>query len=136
MTAPGCWPRSVTTCAAITRMRLRAEVHRGRCPSQTARLADLDQMRSMLESVLSFLRNDRKLKNHDAESTSQAHAARHQPIRDMGHNVTYAVPIMPWSRRVPTTCIAASPTSWRNAVRFGSEPRSASRYRRQRDHSM
>ena len=44
----------------ITRMRLRAEfiedeTHRHRM------LRDLDQMRSMLESVLSFLRNDRKL---------------------------------------------------------------------------
>ena len=44
----------------ITRMRLRCEfiedeTHRGRM------LADLDQMRSMLESVLSFLRNSSKL---------------------------------------------------------------------------
>jgi signal transduction histidine kinase len=46
----------------ITRMRLRSEfieddVHR------SFMLGDLDQMRSMLESVLSFLRNDRKLES-------------------------------------------------------------------------
>jgi signal transduction histidine kinase len=46
----------------ITRMRLRAEfieddTHRSRM------LRDLEQMRSMLEAVLSFLRNDRKLES-------------------------------------------------------------------------
>jgi len=41
-------------------MRLRSESSRTK-PIAAGMLCDLDQMRSMLESVLSFLRNDRKL---------------------------------------------------------------------------
>ena len=70
----------------ITRLRLRSEfiedeAHRGRM------LADLDQMRSMLESVLSFLRNDRKLEAMtlvDIASTLQLVADQ---FADMGHKV-------------------------------------------------
>ena len=75
----------------ITRMRLRSEfieddVHRARM------LADLDQMRSMLESVLSFLRNDRRLEAMtlvDIASTLQLVADQ---FADMGHKVNYVGP--------------------------------------------
>jgi signal transduction histidine kinase len=75
----------------ITRMRLRSEfieddVQRGRM------LRDLDQMRSMLESVLSFLRNDRKLESMtlaDIASTLQLVADQ---FADMGHKVAYDGP--------------------------------------------
>ena len=75
----------------ITRMRLRAEfieddVHRNRM------LGDLDQMRSMLESVLSFLRNDRKLESMtliDIASTLQLVTDQ---FADMGHKVAYDGP--------------------------------------------
>jgi signal transduction histidine kinase len=75
----------------ITRMRLRAEfiddeVHRHRM------MSDLDQMRSMLESVLSFLRNDRKLEAMtltDIASTLQLVADQ---FADIGHNVAYEGP--------------------------------------------
>jgi signal transduction histidine kinase len=72
----------------ITRMRLRAEfidddMHRHRM------MSDLDQMRSMLESVLSFLRNDRRLEAMtltDIASTLQLVADQ---FADTGHKVTY-----------------------------------------------
>jgi signal transduction histidine kinase len=75
----------------ITRMRLRAEfiedeVHRHRM------MGDLDQMRAMLESVLSFLRNDRKLEAMtltDIASTLQLVADQYA---DIGHKVTYEGP--------------------------------------------
>ena len=75
----------------ITRMRLRAEfiedeVHRHRM------MSDLDQMRSMLESVLSFLRNDRKLEAMtltDIASTLQLVADQ---FSDIGHKVAYEGP--------------------------------------------
>jgi len=75
----------------ITRMRLRAEfiedeVHRHRM------MGDLDQMRSMLESVLSFLRNDRKLEAMtltDIASTLQLVADQYA---DIGHKVIYEGP--------------------------------------------
>src|SRR4029077_12127402 len=46
----------------ITRMRLRSEFIED-AGHRFHMLSDLDQMRSMLESVLSFLRNDRKLES-------------------------------------------------------------------------
>jgi signal transduction histidine kinase len=75
----------------ITRMRLRSEfiedeTHRHRM------LSDLDQMRSMLESVLSFLRNDRKLEAMtltDIATTLQLVADQ---FADIGHKVTYEGP--------------------------------------------
>ena len=68
----------------ITRMRLRSEfiadeAYRGRM------LADLDQMRSMLEQVLSFLRDDRRLAPptlSDIATTLQIIADQ---FSDMGH---------------------------------------------------
>src|ERR1700744_149945 len=75
----------------ITRMRLRAEFieddgHRRRM------MSDLDQMRSMLEAVLSFLRNDRKLEAMtltDIASTLQLVADQ---FADVGHKVLYEGP--------------------------------------------
>ena len=72
----------------ITRMRLRSEfieddAHRCRM------LHDLDQMRSMLKSVLSFLRNDRKLEPMTlADIATTLHLIADQ-FADMGHKVAY-----------------------------------------------
>jgi signal transduction histidine kinase len=72
----------------ITRMRLRSEFIDDE--AQRDRMsADLDQMRSMLDSVLSFLRNDRKLevlKLVDIATVLQLIADQ---FTDMGHSVTY-----------------------------------------------
>ena len=67
----------------ITRMRLRSEFieddgHRSRM------LRDLDQMRSMLESVLSFLRNDRKLEALTLDRHRIDLAAHHRSVHRHG----------------------------------------------------
>ena len=72
----------------ITRMRLRAEfiedeVHRRRM------MGDLDQMRSMLESVLSFLRNDRKLEAMTLADIASTLQLVVDQFTDIGHKVSY-----------------------------------------------
>jgi signal transduction histidine kinase len=75
----------------ITRMRLRSEFIDDE--GQRDRMsADLDQMRSMLDSVLSFLRDDRKLdvlKLVDIATVLQLIADQ---FTDMGHSVSYVGP--------------------------------------------
>ena len=75
----------------------------------------------MLESVLSFLRNDRRLEAMtlvDIASTLQLVADQ---FADMGHKVSYDGPTTRWPRCGPTICSAASPTSSRTPC--GSAPR-------------
>jgi signal transduction histidine kinase len=75
----------------ITRMRLRAEFIEDEVLRRRM-TGDLDQMRAMLESVLSFLRNDRKLEAMtltDIASTLQSVADQ---FADIGHKVTYEGP--------------------------------------------
>ena len=104
----------------ITRMRLRAEfiedeAQRGRM------LADLDQMRSMLEAVLSFLRNDRKLEAMtlvDIASTLQLVADQ---FADMGHRVSYAGPDHAMAIARPDDLHRSVTNLVENAVRFGAE---------------
>jgi signal transduction histidine kinase len=104
----------------ITRMRLRSEfiedeVQRGRM------LADLDQMRSMLESVLSFLRNGRKLEPMtlvDIASTLQLVADQ---FADMGHKVTYAGLGHAMATARPDDLLRCVTNLVENAVRFGAD---------------
>ncbi len=104
----------------ITRMRLRSEfiedeVQRGRM------LADLDQMRSMLESVLSFLRNGRKLEPMtlvDIASTLQLVADQ---FADMGHRVTYVGPGHAMATARPDDLLRCVTNLVENAVRFGAD---------------
>jgi signal transduction histidine kinase len=104
----------------ITRMRLRCEfiedeIHRGRM------LADLDQMRSMLESVLSFLRNSRKLEAMtlvDVASTLQLVADQ---FSDMGHKVTYAGPDHAMATARPDDLLRCVTNIVENAVRYGAD---------------
>ena len=104
----------------ITRMRLRSEfieddTHRGRM------LADLDQMRSMLESVLSFLRNDRKLEAMtliDIATTLQLVADQ---FSDMGHKVVYQGPEHAMITARPDDLHRSVTNLVENAVRFGAE---------------
>ena len=104
----------------ITRMRLRSEfiedeAHRGRM------LGDLDQMRSMLESVLSFLRNDRKLESMTLADIATTLQLVTDQFADMGHKVVYEGPEHAMATVRPDDLHAASPTSWR--TRSGSAPR-------------
>jgi signal transduction histidine kinase len=102
----------------ITRMRLRAEfiedeVHRRRM------MSDLDQMRSMLESVLSFLRNDRKLEAMtltDIASTLQLVADQ---FSDIGHKVSYEGPEHAMATVRPDDLTRSVTNLVENSVRYG-----------------
>ena len=102
----------------ITRMRLRAEfiedeVHRHRM------MSDLDQMRSMLESVLSFLRNDRKLEAMtltDVASTLQLVADQ---FSDIGHKVSYEGPQHAMATVRPDDLTRSVTNLVENSVRYG-----------------
>jgi signal transduction histidine kinase len=104
----------------ITRMRLRSEfiedeAHRSRM------LEDLDQMRSMLESVLSLLRNDRKIEAVtlvDIASTLQLVADQ---FGDMGHVVHYDGPSSATAAARPDDLHRGVTNLVENAVRFGAE---------------
>lgn len=72
----------------ITRLRLRSEfieddVHRRHM------LRDLDQMRGMLEAVLSFLRNDRRLEPMTLIDLASSLQLIADQFTDMGHKVSY-----------------------------------------------
>jgi signal transduction histidine kinase len=102
----------------ITRMRLRSEfiedeVHRHRM------LSDLDQMRSMLESVLSFLRNDRKLEAMtltDIATTLQLVADQ---FADIGHQVAYEGPEHAMATVRPDDLTRSVTNLVENSVRYG-----------------
>jgi signal transduction histidine kinase len=102
----------------ITRMRLRSEFiedenHRHRM------LNDLDQMRSMLESVLSFLRNDRKLEGMtltDIATTLQLVADQ---FADIGHKVSYEGPAHAMATVRPDDLTRSVTNLVENSVRHG-----------------
>ena len=104
----------------ITRMRLRSEFieddgHRSRM------LRDLDQMRSMLESVLSFLRNDRKLESMTlADIATTLHLVTDQ-FADMGYKVAYDGPAHAMATVRPDDLHRSVTNLVENAVRFGAE---------------
>jgi signal transduction histidine kinase len=104
----------------ITRMRLRTEfieddTHRSRM------LGDLDQMRSMLESVLSFLRNDRKLESMTLADIATTLQLITDQFADMGHKVTYDGPEHAMATVRPDDLNRSITNLVENAVRFGAE---------------
>jgi signal transduction histidine kinase len=104
----------------ITRMRLRSEfieddLHRSRM------LGDLDQMRSMLESVLSFLRNDRKLESMTLADIASTLELVTDQFTDMGHKVTYDGPEHAMATVRPDDLHRSVTNLVENAVRFGAE---------------
>jgi signal transduction histidine kinase len=104
----------------ITRMRLRSEfiedeVHR------TRMLGDLEQMRSMLESVLSFLRNDRKLEAMTLVDIASTLQLVTDQFADMGHKVSYAGPDHAMATARPDDLHRSVSNLVDNAVRFGAE---------------
>jgi signal transduction histidine kinase len=104
----------------ITRMRLRSEFIEDEI-QRSRMLADLDQMRSMLESVLSFLRDGRKLEQMtlvDVASTLQLVADQ---FADMGHKVAYAGPGHAMATARPDDLLRSVTNIVENAVRFGGE---------------
>jgi signal transduction histidine kinase len=104
----------------ITRMRLRSEfieddVHRSRM------LRDLDQMRSMLEQVLSFLRNDRKLEAMTLVDIASTLQLITDQFCDMGHKVAYDGPEHAMATVRPDDLHRSITNLVENAVRFGAE---------------
>ena len=102
----------------ITRMRLRSEfieddMHRHRM------LSDLDQMRSMLESVLSFLRNDRKLEAMTLTDIASTLQLITDQFADMGHKVVYDGPEHTMATVRPDDLHRSVTNLVENAVRFG-----------------
>lgn len=104
----------------ITRLRLRAEFIEDE-GNRKRMLIDLDQMRSMLESVLSLLRNDRKIEAVtlvDIASTLQLIADQ---FGDMGHIVHYDGPTSATAAARPDDLHRGVTNLVENAVRFGAE---------------
>lgn len=104
----------------ITRLRLRAEFIEDE-GNRKRMLIDLDQMRSMLESVLSLLRNDRKIEAVtlvDIASTLQLIADQ---FGDMGHVVHYEGPLSATAAARPDDLHRGVTNLVENAVRFGAE---------------
>jgi signal transduction histidine kinase len=104
----------------ITRMRLRSEfiedhVHRSHM------LGDLDQMRSMLESVLSFLRNDRKFESMTLVDIATTLQLVTDQFADMGHKVAYDGPQHAVVTARPDDLHRSITNLVENAVRFGAE---------------
>jgi signal transduction histidine kinase len=104
----------------ITRLRLRAEFVEDE-GNRKRMLVDLDQMRAMLESVLSLLRNDRKVEAVtlvDIASTLQLIADQ---FGDMGHAVHYDGPLSATAAARPDDLHRGVTNLVENAVRFGAE---------------
>jgi signal transduction histidine kinase len=104
----------------ITRMRLRSEFienegHRSRM------LRDLDQMRSMLESVLSFLRNDRRLESMTLADIASTLQLVTDQFADIGHKVVYEGPEHAMATVRPDDLHRSVTNLVENAVRFGAE---------------
>jgi signal transduction histidine kinase len=104
----------------ITRMRLRSEFIED--DGQRSRmLGDLDQMRSMLESVLSFLRNDRRLESMTLADIASTLQLITDQFTDMGHKVVYDGPQHAMATVRPDDLHRGITNLVENAVKFGAE---------------
>ena len=104
----------------ITRMRLRSEFIED--DAQRSRmLHDLDQMRSMLESVLSFLRNDRRLESMTLVDVASTLQLVTDQFADMGHKIVYDGPAHAMAMVRPDDLHRSITNLAENAVRFGAE---------------
>jgi signal transduction histidine kinase len=102
----------------ITRMRLRCEfveddIQRSRM------LSDLDQMHSMLGSVLSFLRNGRKLEPMTLVDVATILELVSDQFTDMGYTVSYAGPGHAMATLRPDDLLRSVTNLVENAVKFG-----------------
>jgi signal transduction histidine kinase len=104
----------------ITRMRLRSEFIEDET-NRSRMLADLDQMLLMLESVLSFLRNDRKMESLTLADIASTLQLVTDQFADMGHAVSYAGPGHAMAVVRPDDLRRAVTNLVENAVRFGAD---------------
>ena len=101
----------------ITRLRLRSEYIED--PAQrTQTVRDLDQMQSMLESVLSLLRNESPVKPTLVDVAALLQMVCEQ-FSDSGHAVTYSGPDRATFVLRPDEIIRAVTNLVQNATRFG-----------------
>ncbi|MGL3107880.1 ATP-binding protein [Bradyrhizobium sp. BR 1432] len=105
----------------ITRLRLRSEyIEDAAQRMQTVR--DLDQMQSMLESVLSLLRNESSVKPTLVDVAALLQMVCEQ-FSDCGHAVTYSGPDRAAFVMRPDEIIRAVTNLVENATRFGTDVR-------------
>jgi len=104
----------------ITRMRLRSEFIEDET-NRSRMLADLDQMLSMLESVLSFLRNDRKMESFTLADVASTLQLVTDQFADMGHKVDYLGPGHAMAVVRPDDLRRGVTNLVENAVRFGAD---------------
>jgi signal transduction histidine kinase len=104
----------------ITRMRLRVEFIEDETHRQRM-LRDLDQMRSLLEQVLSFLRNDRRLESMTLADVASTLQLITDQFTDMGHRVAYDGPAHAMATVRPDDLHRSVTNLVENAVRFGAE---------------
>ena len=103
----------------ITRLRLRSEYIED--PAQrTQTVRDLDQMQSMLESVLSLLRNESQVKPTLVDVAALLQMVCEQ-FSDCGHAVTYSGPARAAFVMRPDEIIRAVTNLVENATRFGTD---------------
>jgi signal transduction histidine kinase len=82
---------------------------------------DLDQMRTMLESVLSFLRNDRRLEAMTLVDIASTLQLVTDQFGDMGCKVTYDGPAHAMATVRPDDLLRSVTNLVENAVKFGAE---------------
>jgi signal transduction histidine kinase len=104
----------------ITRLRLRSEfiedeTHRHRM------LADLEQMRTMLDSVLSFLQNGRRPETATLTDVASSLQLVADQFSDMGHKVIYVGPDHAAITVRPDDLHRCITNLVENAIRFGTE---------------
>jgi signal transduction histidine kinase len=104
----------------ITRMRLRTEFIEDET-SRSQMLRDLDQMRAMLDSVLTFLRNDGQLEPMTPTDVATSLQSIADQFADIGHQVSYRGPAHATVNARPGDLLRAVTNLVDNAVRFASE---------------
>jgi signal transduction histidine kinase len=104
----------------ITRLRLRCEFIEDEA-YRARMLADLDQMRSMLEGVLSFLQNDRRGESMTLTDIASSLQLVADQFADMGHKVAYVGPDHAMATVRPDDLHRCITNLVENAVRFGTE---------------
>jgi len=104
----------------ITRMRLRCEFVEDEV-QRSRMLADLDQMHSMLGSVLSFLRNGRQLEAMTLVDIASILQLVADQFTDMGHQVSYVGPDHAMATVRPDDLLRSVTNLVDNAVKYGVE---------------
>ncbi|MGJ4930366.1 ATP-binding protein [Bradyrhizobium sp. HKCCYLS2038] len=102
----------------LTRMRLRCEFVEDEL-QRSRMLADLDQMHAMLGSVLSFLRNGRKLEPMTLVDIASILQLVADQFADVGHDVTYVGPPHAMATVRPDDLLRSVTNLVENAAKYG-----------------